>query len=210
MAVLRASPTPVPVPAWLIVLAALPPLFVFVTFAVSRTFARRSLTVLACLALVFSTLFFALAVPLAPAMLQEVGPVNLPWQRAVLLGVPFALATTATGVAWVIATWWATQQHQWGWAGLLLDSAVLALLVTPAVTSLSLQSSAMRALVAARHPPVAGWAFALLVVACSLQCPMLTLLFGLRTERQDSAQRRARAGRGMGVQVGARVGVQRR
>lgn len=202
MAVLRASPMQVQVPAWLVVLAALPPLFVFVTFAVSRTFARRSLTVLACLALVFSVLFFALAVLLAPALLQEVGPVSLPWQRAVLLGVLFALATTATSVAWVIATWWATQQHQWGWAGLLLDSAVLALLATPAVTSLSLQSSAMRALLATRHPPVAGWTFVLLVVACSLQCPMLTLLFGLHTERRGGAQRRAR--------VQERVGVQRR
>jgi hypothetical protein len=193
MAVVFASPTQVPAwLVWLVVLAALPPLFVFVTFAVSRTFARRSLTVLSFLSLVFSALFFVLAVVLAPTLLQEVGPISIPWQRAVLLGVLFALATTATGIAWVIATWWATQQHQWGWAGLLLDSAVLALLATPAVTSLSLQSSAMRALVALRHPPVAGWAFALLVVACSLQCPMLTLLFGLRTERQGSVQRGVR------------------
>ena len=159
---------------WNPVLAILPLIVVAMVLAATWSSLRRTISMLALLALACGALFVALYVALifldAPHTDQEV--VNS--VPLLSLTVLFAMFIAAGSVGWVLALWCCTWRHQRIWFVVLLLSGILAVIAVPLVSG----SSAFFSL--APYLPLGDNAdlYLVLVGAFALQNPAWTLAYG--------------------------------
>ena len=160
---------------WSPVLAVLPLIIIALVLAATWSSLRRTISMLALVALGCGAVFAALYVVLVPLGVLHTDQVVVNSVPLLSLSVFFAIFAAAASVGWVLSLWCCTWRRQWSWFAVLLLSSVLAVFAVPFGTG----PSAFFAL--APDLPVGSDAglYLLLVGAFAVQNPAWTLVYGL-------------------------------